>query len=84
MLLGQVTLKRNLAHLLVSLFAVVFLSTQFMVADVLILKNGDRITGKIKTLSNGDLEIDPPYGENIFVIDWNEVERIETERTLAD
>jgi len=63
MLVSQVTLKRNLAHLLVSLFAVVFLSTQFLTADVLILKNGDRITGKIKKLNNGDLEIDPPYGK---------------------
>jgi len=82
MLVSQVTLKRNLAHLLVSLFAVVFLSSEFMVADVLILKNGDRITGKIKKLNNGDLEIDPPYGENIFIIDWNEVERIESERNF--
>ncbi len=50
---------------------------------VLILKNGDRITGKIKKLNNGDLETDPPYGENIFVIDWNEVERIESERNFV-
>jgi len=58
------------------------LLAQIQAADVLILKNGDRITGKIKKLNNGDLEIDPPYGENIFIIDWNEVERIESKRNF--
>jgi putative salt-induced outer membrane protein YdiY len=41
------------------------------------MKNGDKITGEIKKLVNGDLHVDPSYGENIFIIDWNEVERIE-------
>lgn len=58
---------------------VVLLPAKLLAADdVVILKNGDRITGEVKRLNNGDLEIDPPYGENIFIIDWNEVERIES------
>jgi hypothetical protein len=46
--------------------------------DVVFLKNGDRITGDIKKLTQADLHIDPSYGENVFIIDWNEVEKIES------
>ncbi len=45
--------------------------------DVIVLKNGDRITGEVKKLENGDVHVDADYGENIFIIDWEEVERIE-------
>ncbi len=45
--------------------------------DVIVLKNGDRISGEVKKLENGDVHIDADYGENIFIIDWEEVERIE-------
>ncbi len=45
--------------------------------DVIVLKNGDRISGKVKKLENGDVHIDADYGGNIFIIHWEEVERIE-------
>ena len=45
--------------------------------DVIVLKNGDRITGEVKKLENGNVHIDADYGGNIFIIDWEEVERIE-------
>jgi len=51
--------------------------------DLLILKNGDRITGEIKKLNNGNVEIDADYGENIFIIDWSEVERIESKENFV-
>jgi len=54
------------------------ISSSLLAQDVVIMKNGDRITGEIKKLSNGDLHIDPSYGENIFIIDWAEVERVES------
>ena len=40
--------------------------------DVLVLKNGDHLTGEIKKLVGGDIHIDADYGENIFIIDWGE------------
>jgi hypothetical protein len=46
--------------------------------DVIVLKNGDRISGEVKKLENGDVHIDAGYGQNIFIIDWEEVERIES------
>jgi hypothetical protein len=50
--------------------------------DILVIKNGDRMTGEIKKLVGGDLHFDADYGESIFVIDWGEVERIESEENF--
>ena len=46
--------------------------------DILVLKNGDHLTGEIKKLVGGDIHIDADYGENIFIIDWGKVERVES------
>ncbi len=46
--------------------------------DILILKNGDRITGKIKKLEQGNIHVDADYGDNVFIIEWKEVERVES------
>lgn len=52
--------------------------TDLMAADdVIILKNGDKITGEIKKLVKADLHIDPGYGENVFIIDWAEVKNVQ-------
>jgi len=52
-------------------------------SDILVLNNGDRMTGEIKKLVGGDLHFEPDYAENIFIIDWAAVERIETEETFV-
>jgi putative salt-induced outer membrane protein YdiY len=46
--------------------------------DVLYLKNGDRLTCEIKSLDKGQLTVKTNYINDTFVIDWNEVERIES------
>ncbi|MES2219480.1 MAG: DUF481 domain-containing protein [Acidobacteriota bacterium] len=46
--------------------------------DVVVMKNGDRITGKIKRLDHGQLYIEPPYVVSPIPVDWLQVERIET------
>jgi putative salt-induced outer membrane protein YdiY len=51
--------------------------------DVIVLKNGDRISGEVKKLENGDVHIDAGYGENIVIIDWEQVERIESPQRFA-
>lgn len=55
----------------------------FAADDVIYTKNGDRITGEIKKLQNGIIHIDPPYGENVFQIDWDDVERVESSRNYV-
>ncbi len=66
------------------LFTVTVVSSAMTFAeDVIVLKNGDRISGEVKKLENGDVHIDAGYGENIFIIDWEEVERIESSAYFA-
>jgi len=48
-------------------------------ADVLILKNGDRITGTIKAIWDGEVSIEPEYADE-FDVDLEVVDHIESER----
>ena len=49
-------------------------------ADVLIMKNGDRITCEIKKLERGQLAIKTSYTLGTIYIDWEKVERIESKQ----
>jgi hypothetical protein len=46
--------------------------------DVIVIKNGDRVTGKVKGLDNGVLRIDLDYVDGAISIDWRKVVRIES------
>ena len=48
-------------------------------ADVLVLKNGDRITGDIKSIWDGEVSIEPLYSDE-FEVDVSAVEYIESDR----
>src|SRR3954471_20002188 len=49
--------------------------------DVIVMKNGDRLSGEIKRIEHGLLYIETPYisGEQVAV-DWLQVERLESLR----
>ena len=47
--------------------------------DVIIFKNGDRITCEIKGLSRGQLNIKTDYAMGTIAINWEKIERIETD-----
>ena len=51
-------------------------------ADVVILKNGDRITGRIIKMENKRLEVDPDYA-GILKIKWEDVRSITSERPMS-
>ena len=57
------------------------LVSQLACADVLVLKNGDRITGDIKRIWDDEVSIEPEYSDE-FDVDLAVVERIESERQL--
>jgi hypothetical protein len=42
------------------------------------MKNGDRITGKVKGLDNGVLKLDLDYVDGAILIDWRKVVRLES------
>jgi putative salt-induced outer membrane protein YdiY len=50
-------------------------------ADVVVLKNGDRITGYILIMENERVEIDPGYAD-IMKIKWEDVRSITSERPM--
>ena len=52
------------------------------VDDVVVLKNGDRLTGEIKGLQSGELRIKSDYMVEAVRLDWSKVERIESKSTF--
>jgi hypothetical protein len=46
--------------------------------DVIVMKNGDRMTGEIKRLEDGQLTFSAPYMAAEVSVDWNQVVRIES------
>jgi len=48
--------------------------------DVVVMKNGDRITCEIKRLEKGQLFLKATYTKAEFAVDWNMVERIDSEQ----
>jgi len=50
--------------------------------DVVVLKNGDRLTGEIKGLQRGELRIKADYMVDAVRLDWARVERVESKSTF--
>lgn len=48
------------------------------VDDVVVLKNGDRLTGEIKGLQGGELRVKSDYMAEAVRLDWARVERLES------
>ena len=48
--------------------------------DVLVMKNGDRITCEIKGFSQGVLSVSPPYVIQTISVDWSQVARVESKQ----
>lgn len=50
--------------------------------DVVVLKNGDRLTGEIKGLQRGELSIKADYMAEAVRLDWARIDRIESKSTF--
>lgn len=46
--------------------------------DVVVLKNGDRLTGEIRSLQRGELKFKAGYMAEAVRLDWSKVERLES------
>src|SRR5688500_20353868 len=66
------------------LLGCLFVLTAFAknVDDVVVLKNGDRLTGEIKGLQRGELRIKSDYMAEAVRLDWTKVERLESKSTF--
>lgn len=63
-------------------FLLAVTATAKNIDDVVILKNGDRLTGEIKGLQNGELRIKADYMAEAVRLDWSKVERLESKSTF--
>ena len=50
--------------------------------DVVVLKNGDRLTGEIKGLQRGELKIKADYMAEAVRLDWARIEQIQSKSTF--
>jgi putative salt-induced outer membrane protein YdiY len=67
----------------IATFTMLFLLSPYAAgADVVVLKNGDRITGRIIKMESKRLEIDPGYAD-IMKIKWEDVRSIVSERPMS-
>jgi hypothetical protein len=66
------------------LLGCLFVLTAFAknVDDVIVLKNGDRLTGEIKSLQRGELRIKADYMAEAVRVDWTKVDRLESKSTF--
>ena len=69
---------------LIAILVLLFMSTALAknVDDVVVLKNGDRLTGEIKGLQRGELRIKSDYMAEAVRLDWTKVERLESKSTF--
>jgi putative salt-induced outer membrane protein YdiY len=76
--------QHRLCHLVVTLLlAIIVSSVQAKhVDDVVILKNGDRLTGEIKGLQRGELKFKASYMAEAVRLDWARVDRLESKSTF--
>jgi len=52
-----------------------------VLADTVWMKNGDRLSGKIKVFDGGKLLLETPYGGSI-ALDWKEVQTLESDQEM--
>lgn len=50
--------------------------------DVVVLRNGDRLTGEIKGLQRGELRVKADYMAEAVRLDWARIERLESKSTF--
>lgn len=50
--------------------------------DVVIMNNGDHITGEVKRLQNGYLYVETEYVSSNIALDWNQVQSVESAATF--
>jgi hypothetical protein len=70
------------ASIVFFVFALVLTALAKDVDDVVVLRNGDRLTGEIKGLQRGELRIKSDYMAEAVRLDWAKVERLESKSTF--
>ena len=75
-------MKRGLCGGIAALTMLLIVIPYAAEADVVVLKNGDRVTGRIIKMENKRLEIDPGYAD-VMKIKWEDIRSITSERPMS-
>ena len=67
-----------IAALLLVLFPTISSASSRQKTDIVYMKNGDKITGELQSLDKGQLSIKPDYTTTAFILDWSQVDHIES------
>ena len=73
---------RHVASIMFLIFLLMLTAVSKNVDDVVVLKNGDRLTGEIKGLHRGELRIKSDYMAEAVRLDWARIERLESKSTF--
>jgi hypothetical protein len=70
--------SHTLVQLILSIIAAAMLCTSASARrkDVVVMKNGDKLTGDVKRLKNGVLYVETDYSSGSVPIDWMQVESV--------
>lgn len=77
--------QRKLCRVALIIFLIFYVALTALaknVDDVVVLKNGDRLTGELKGLQRGELRIKSDYMAEAVRLDWSKVERLESKSTF--
>ena len=66
---------------LAALFACLCPAAQALRKDIVVMKNGDHLTGQVKRLENGLLYVETEYASGNLALDWNQVKSIQSTAT---
>jgi len=74
----KVRIEKRFCIVLSSFVILLCLPAQAKRKDLVIMKNGDRLTGEVKKLEHGVLYVDLAYVSGSVGLDWLEVERVQS------
>ena len=75
---GRLSVRRAVAAFLLAATLCASPAQAKATDDVVVLKNGDRLTGEIKSLQRGELRFKAGYMAEAVRLDWSQVERLES------
>src|SRR5580658_5310477 len=72
-----------LCALITAIFATPIYASSRLSTDVVYMKNGDKITCEIRSLSQGQLTVKQEYASSTVVLDWRKVDHVQSKQRFV-
>ncbi len=79
----QKRISKLVAHLLALISGLLLVPTSAFSQDSLVFKNNNYMTGEIKSMSKGVLNIETDYSKSDFTIEWVDIKEIYTKTSFT-